>query len=284
MQIAVTFGLVWQIGASPSSAAPNSVAQTSPGITETANFRVVGLFAKADAAWVGAQLEAQRRRLCETWLEHEPQPWSPKCDVVVHATATAYAKAVGPNAFATLGATTIDFARGEVSRRRIDVRADRPGWFAAVLPHELTHVIMADEFPAGEVPHWADEGMAILADSTSKQALHRRDFDQARRSRTTFQLAQLLSQACYPSAKQIPVFYGQSAALVRFLVERKSPAAFVRFLHRGAVLGCDRACGEVYGWISTADLERAWYVSLRSPRDARPPFALTGGSKPANRT
>lgn len=98
----------------PVIAAKTVTTQIVPSVIETANFRLVGVSAEVDAAWIGRELEAQRRRLCDTWLGYEPSPWSPKCHVVVHASAAGYVRAVGSNAFATLGATTIDFAPGEL--------------------------------------------------------------------------------------------------------------------------------------------------------------------------
>lgn len=260
-------------------AAPAAAKRTPSGIIETANFRVVGISTKTDAARIGAALEARRRQLCATWLGRELSPWSPKCHVVAHASAAGYARAVGPQAFATLGASSVDFLAGKVTRRRIDVRADHPGWFAAVVPHELTHLIMADQFPDGGMPHWADEGMATLADTAVKQKLHQRDFDQGRRGGRMFSLPRLLSRVSYPAADQVPVYYGQSAALVKFLVERQSAADFVRFLRRGADVGYDAAVAEVYGLAGLAELERAWNESLKATGETRRPVALTGSGK-----
>ena len=47
------------------------------------------------------------------------------------------------------------------------------------LPHELTHLILADRFSPRQVPRWSDEGMAVLADPAEKQRLHLRDLRQA---------------------------------------------------------------------------------------------------------
>lgn len=262
-------------------AAPAAAKRTPSGIIETVNFRVVGISTRTDAARIGEALEARRRQLCATWLGRELSAWSPKCHVVVHASAAGYARAVGPQAFATFGASSIDFLAGKVTRRRIDVRADRPGWFAAVVPHELTHLIIADQFPDGGMPHWADEGMAVLADTPLKQSLHQRDFERGRSSGNISKLGRFMSQTSYPSADQVPVYYGQSAALVKFLVERQSPADFVRFLRRGADVGYDAAVADVYGLAGLAELERAWNESLKATRDTRRPVALTGGRKPS---
>jgi hypothetical protein len=235
-------------------------------VVETANFRIYGIGGLRDAARIGDDFESLRERLCRTWLGEKRLPdWSPKCDVVVHSTARSYLRAVGQDRFATVGASLIDINKGCVSRRRIDIRADQAGWLAAAAPHELTHIIMADEFLGSNLPNWADEGMAILADSAAKQSLHRRDLNDGYCGRAVFRLVEFMCQACYPSADRIPVFYGQSVSLVKFLVERKSPAEFVRFMHRSEKVGCDAALAEVYGLGGVAELERQWLQTVAGP-------------------
>jgi hypothetical protein len=245
--------------AAPQTTAPR---KTTP-VVETANFRIYGIGRLRDASRLGNDFEALRDRLCRTWLGEKQLPtWSPKCDVVVHATAGRYVQAVGQDQFATVGSSRIDLNNRCVSRRRIDIRAEQAGWFAAAVPHELTHVIMADEFLGSEMPNWADEGMALLADTAVKQSLHLRDFQSGYRGGTVFRLVDLVCQNCYPAAARIPVFYGQSVSLVKFLVDRKSPADFVRFMHRVEKIGCDAALAEVYGFRGVAELERLWLRSL----------------------
>lgn len=188
----------------------------------------------------------------------KPGDWSPKCVVVVHATLQSYVRQAGAEAAATLGASRIELDHGRVATRRIDVRADQPGWFDAVVPQELSHIVLADEFPGGTLPSWADEGMALLADSPAKQALHLRDYHITRMGGISGTLAGFMTQTGYPNCKEIPAFYGRSVSLVRFLVNRKSPADFVRFLHGAETQGYDAALRDFYGIDGAADLERQW--------------------------
>lgn len=233
---------------------PRLVRQNASAVVETANFRIHGLKRPADAAWCGRRLEALRINLQQRWLGHTHSAvWSPKCDILVHATLQAYLRQVGAEAGATLGASRVEFDHGRVATRRIDVRADQSGWFDAVVPHELSHVVLADEFPGGSLPAWADEGMAVLADSHEKQTLHLRDMQTAV---TTLKLAGFMAQRNYPCASEIPAFYGRSVSLVRFLVDRKSPADFVQFLHRAETHGYDVALRDCYAIDGASGLER----------------------------
>ncbi|MGH7192718.1 MAG: hypothetical protein ACREJM_04190, partial [Candidatus Saccharimonadales bacterium] len=113
------------------------VRRSDQTVAETANFRIYGLQRRGHAAWCAQRLEALRTRLQERWLgSSEHAAWSPKCDVVVHGTFDAYLRQTGPGAESTLAASRIEFEHDRVAGRRIDVRADKPGWFDAVLPHE----------------------------------------------------------------------------------------------------------------------------------------------------
>lgn len=217
---------------------------------------------KLDASLIKAT-ESLRSELAARWLaEQAAGRWSPKCDVVLHATAAAYLSAV-PGGGQTVGCSLIHMADGRVTGRRIDIRADRPGWFGAAFGHELTHVVLADKFSDGRLPAWADEGMAVLADSGVKQDAHQRDLHVARSSRRTFRLVELFALDGYPAAERQAAFYGQSASLVRYLVARGTPEQFVTFLIAAGSDGYDSAARKVYGLRGVRELERDWlqYVS-----------------------
>ena len=128
------------------------------------------------------------------------------------------------------------------------------------------HVVMAEECAACELPVWADEGMALMADPAAKRELHLRDLRSAYRSNTICPLAQFLSSASYPCRQNIAVFYGQSLSIVQFLVDRKSAPQFLRFLRLAGQAGYDSALRSCYGIDGVADLERQWRKSLASPK------------------
>lgn len=254
--------------------------QSQPSVIESPNFRIYGVSRLPNARAIADDCEALRRSLCRTWFGDRRVPdWSPKCDVVVHATKASYLRAVGQDQFATVGSSRIDTSGEKVTLRRLDILASRAGWFATTVPHELTHLIMADEFGAGELPAWADEGMAVLADPPAKQSLHARDFRAGRLNGSTSRLASFVGESSYPSAKTVAVFYGQSASLVKYLVARGSPTDFVRFLHLAEKEGYDAALTAVYRLGGVHVLEREWLASTLGQNGLRTNLASTSPAR-----
>jgi hypothetical protein len=108
---------------------------------------------------------------------------------------------------------------------------DGPEIIPDALAHELVHVVLADRFIDAAPPRWADEGIALLFDDVDKQMSHEADFRAANASGLAFPAAELLALEHYPGdAHRQRVFYGQSAALVRWLIERRGAATFIRLV------------------------------------------------------
>lgn len=231
---------------------------TTAAPTESENFCVLGAADQALARQVIDACEQTRNRQFAFWFGEQPtQCWQPKCQIVIHATDARYLAAVGAGAGSTVASSLVDDRQGKIRGRRIDVRASRAGWLSA-LPHELTHVVLADQFAGKALPRWADEGMAILADSTDKQGRHRGDLLQALHQRQQFRLVELMEMSGYPSPSRWGCFYGQSASLAAHLIRRKSPQEFVRFVDLSVTRGHAAALESVYGIRSLKDLELSW--------------------------
>jgi hypothetical protein len=231
----------------------------TPGEATSVNFVVHSRHSAHDAREVAQFCERWRTKLQQHWCAAEREAWSPRCEIVVHADAHGYLAAVGAGASQTFGSSLIQFGKDKaVSRRLIDFRGDSAFGIAAV-PHEMTHVILADLLDGRQPPRWADEGMAILADSRDKQLLHERDLSSGLTSRSAFRLAELLTLESYPQPARIPAFYGQSASLTALLARRDDPARFVEFLRRSLDRGYDQALRDVYHIGNIADLERLWH-------------------------
>lgn len=187
-----------------------------------------------------------------------PHPWLARCEIHVHPTAAAFAAAVGGAPDVAQGATTIEFAGEAVSLRRIDVM-DGAGTIPDSLAHELAHVVLADRFTAGPPPRWADEGLALLFDAPEKQRGHDEDFRAAHKQGLAWTAADLLALEEYPEgSRRQRVFYGQSAALVRWLIARRDAATLIRFLEDCPQLGIREALERHYELRSVEDLELAW--------------------------
>lgn len=241
----------------------------------TANFIVQSTQSTAAANALGAQCETLLAELKGKWFgSSDPvvdalgaaqttSTWTPKCVVVIHDTPASYLHWV-PGGERTVGSSWIESSQGKIVTRRIDIRGDKPNWFEGALPHELIHVLLADRFRAKPPGRWAEEGWAILVDPTEKQFRHDTDLRRALARGEHFRLGEMLELTEYPGAERITAFYGQSASLVRFLAERRTPADFSAFLKRAASHGYDAALREHYGIDGVADLESRWLADLES--------------------
>lgn len=229
-------------------------------IVETTDFEVFGRDLK-QAKEAAEHCDVIRERLQKRWIGGvAQQEWSPKCKIVIHSNLAGYMLAAGRGAEKTVGVSQIE-RRGNSILRRIDVRGDKRDWATAALPHEMTHVVLADRFADRAIPRWTDEGMAILADTQIKQSLHARDLREGFARRTTYPLYELATLSSYPAADRWGVFYGQSASVVRFLTKRAGSEQFVRFVELAMEAGYDKALQNVYGIDDIGELDRLWRSS-----------------------
>lgn len=233
-------------------------------LQETRNFKIWCRFTAAEAQEVGEACEKVRDHLLRTWVGSNQHPnWMPRCELVLHPTQASYTQALGAGSERSNGCTSIKLDAGRVALRRVDLRADALERLVATVPHELTHVVFADLFPTKQIPRWADEGLALLAEATL-----RRDSDPIGRDallfrETVFNARQLLDLQAYPSLERRNAFYGQSASLVRFLVERSGHSRFVTFMQSAQDKGYDAALKSIYGIDGVAQLDRLWSERVR---------------------
>jgi len=204
--------------------------------------------------------EASRRAAFASLLgQPDPAAWVVRCEVHVHATPGSFAAAVGGPPVDARGATSLEFVGDRVVCRRIDVMGDGPDIVPDALDHELVHVVLADHFVHAPPPRWADEGLALLFDSPAKQRLHEADFQSALRQGLAWSPSDLMALDDYPEAGgRQRVFYGQSAAVVRWLVARRDAATFIRFLDDAADVGVEPALRRHYALDSLASVTSAW--------------------------
>jgi len=235
-----------------------TVQERSSLVVTTSNFIVRSYDGGPNAAEVAEVCKALRPRIQIKWFgKASAESWQPVCEIVLHATKGSYLHAVGPGAGQTSGSSLIEQQSGRVVSRRIDMLVDQRGRTTA-LPHELTHVVLADFFPGQRPPAWFDEGVATLADPEEKLARHRRDCCHAVHSGTAFPLTKLLTLDRLSSAEQFPAFYGQSVSLVRFLAEQDEPTKILRFAKLGIETGYGQALRTSYGIESVGQLQRLW--------------------------
>lgn len=244
--------------AEPAKIAVTVRQQTGWHVAETANFCCCTL-RDAAARDLAIACEQWRQRLCQTWGSNAEIPsWSPRCEVVVHPTQAAYRSALGRPGDASVGSTRMQFDGQRVVLRRVDLRCDAADWCVAALPHELTHIVLAERFHDRPLAPWADEGMAMLSESPLKQQQRMADLHNALQYRSTYRIADLFAVRQLPPAHLRDAFYGQSLALTSWMVARATPQGFARFLQACDAMPLDEALQQELGLDSVAQLEREW--------------------------
>jgi hypothetical protein len=228
---------------------------TLPYVTESANFRIRHTDAAlADA--IARAAEATRESQARRWSGSTPRNWSPKCEIDVYPTAVVFAAETQQPADSP-GFSTMTSDGNAISGRRIRLRADHPDLLTAILPHEVTHVVLADLFPAQPVPRWADEGIAVLSEPKVEQERRLAELDRALQGGKIFTIESLMVRDC-PEGEFWPLYYAQSISLTRFLVSQGKPAQFIDFLHRSQSGAVEAELRKVYGIEGYADLQKRW--------------------------
>ena len=231
---------------------------------ETANFQVIHVekdraLAQSVAQAAESARDVQVRRWGATVVSGT---WSPKCEVVLFPTARDFSRETLQPADSP-GFSTMGMNGGRIVLRRVHLRADHPNMVKAILPHEVTHVVLADLFPHQQIPRWADEGMAVLAEPHSEQAVRAADLEEPLKTGRVFRVGDLMAMD-YPDPKYWSLYYAQSVSLTRFLVESGSPSQFVRFVQESQRLGgFDPALRQVYAISGFDDLHSRWLAYAR---------------------
>ncbi len=231
-------------------------APTVADAIETASFRVLHGGNRELGNAVAKAAEAGRKQVYERWSGPPGGAWQPKCEIVVYATADAYAKATGKPAALT-GHATVTLTNGRASERRIDLRADDPALVANALPRELTHVVLADLFADKPPPKWALEGMAILAGSPEEISRYTRTLTRCARDGELRPLATLFDLKDFPADK-ITGFYCQSVSVTEYLIKLNGERNFKIFLSDAQRYGTAQALKRQYGIDGPPALEAAW--------------------------
>jgi hypothetical protein len=223
-------------------------------VSETANFRIMHDQKKTMVENVGKVAEETRLALQKKWFGDVSVEWDGKCSIYLHVNREKYeTKTKQKN---TLGhMRTITQVDGVYSRT-IHIPAKEAKLLEDVLPHEVSHSVMAVRFQ-GKMPRWADEGMAMLAESPAAidECLGR--LAKYKKQDALFALEVML-QTDEPEHIMTLEFYSQSTSVVQFLTKRKGPATFTAFLRTCLRKGYEPALKEHYAIEGFRDLERQW--------------------------
>jgi len=230
-------------------------------VHETTNFRIFHHDAHlAEAAAEAA--ESVRATQAKKWSSPAGQrTWSPRCEIYLYPTGEKLAQATGqPDTSPGFSAMEVNGSR--IVARKIHLRADHAQMQLAILPHEVTHVVVADLFVAQPLPRWADEGIAVLAEPTTEQQLKAAELREPLESGRFFPLDKLMAMD-YPDKKDWGIYYAQSVSLTRFLAEQGPPGSLVRFVRAFQQKGAEAALRDVYQIGGLVALQQRWLEYAR---------------------
>jgi hypothetical protein len=150
------------------------------------------------------------------------------------------------------------------------------------LRHEFGHILneTAGEGTLAKLPSWIDEGMAVYAQSSPGD--YRQAFDAAARANRLIPFAQMAVPATNPS--QVGIFYGQSWAMVSYLIEKEGPETFAELM--ATIKGgrrYDQALTQVYGFASLQAFEDEFREAVGAGQQATPTARPTSAATPTAR-
>lgn len=235
-------------------------------VVESRHFRIHHCASESEASELAADCEKYLANFQNQWFGKTDSDWGIRCEIVVHSDVSAYRALLGPGSERTSGCSTISIDHGRVTQRRIDLRKDAADWKVESLPHEITHVALADRFANARIPAWADEGIAMLAESPGK--LQARLIELRRLHRQGFSIGpgKLVDLRTGPAPGMQGVFYGESVLLAGFLLRKGSPEQMLAFVELGERNGYSSALQTIYGVASWGDLEAEWRPYAASDR------------------
>jgi hypothetical protein len=231
-------------------------------VLDSANFRIYHADPEL-ACRVSQAAENAREELIRRWTGQPPRgQWTPVCEVYLYPDARVFSQRTGQPEDSP-GFSTSGLMAGRVTARRINLRADHPKLTEAILPHEVTHIVLAELFPERQIPRWADEGMAVLSEPTGEQALRASDLAKPLDGGKIFSVQQLMVMD-YPEGQYWPLYYAQSISLTRFLVEQGTPTRFVEFIRDSQAHGAEAALLRHYQIKGFVDLQGRWLAFART--------------------
>jgi hypothetical protein len=224
-------------------------------VAQTANFRIYHRQSREFAEKMARIAESTRTTLLQRWFGEEDTRWPQRCEVVLYEDPRAFSAATGapPQAPAL---TRIDAEGGRVLGRHIYLHSATAEMLRCILPHEVTHSVIADHF-GRRIPRWADEGMAVLTEPRDRITGHLRLLPRWRDEGLVVSPRQLFDMGDYPPPHAWGSFYAQSVSLVQFLSQEKGPQTFAHFLRDGLKDGYAPALERYYGW-DFGELDRRW--------------------------
>ena len=170
---------------------------------------------QALAEAVARHAEKFRDDLANHWLGKRLPDWPTPCPIEVVA---------GPH-LAAQGATT--YTRSPVGNFQMRVIGTPERILDSVLPHEVTHTVMATHF-GQPLPRWADEGICTTVEHAAEKNKHEIKLREYLSNRRGIAMNRLFLLTEYPN-DMLPM-YAQGYSVCRFLIEQSGPREFIAFL------------------------------------------------------
>ena len=245
-----------------------ALANCNAGNSNAADYRTRNFIIQAPtselAKAVGDAAEHYRNELSSYWLGSSLRPWPVPCPVRVVA---------GPN-LAAQGVTT--YNRAPVRDFQMEVVGTPERILDSVLPHEITHTILATHF-GRPLPRWADEGICTTVEHESEKQKHEAKLREFLRTRRGIAMNRLFLLTEYPN--DVLPMYAQGYSVCRFLIEQDSPKKFIEFLHDYMQHpSWTQNIRKHYRYESLAELQQSW---LSWVADGSGPVAQFAKADPA---
>lgn len=220
-------------------------------VAETTNFRIHFKGDTKPIDKLGVAIEQARRQISEKWFGKAEEDWRPRCFLYLDGSGNSFKRAPHARGF------TSPVRDGWRIRRYITVHAEDEALIHDVLPHEITHALVLDHF-TDEIPRWANEGMAMQAETQAGLEEFRTELDKQNRRGKLFAVSTLMEMEEYPEGDDLFLYYAQSGSLVDFLTSRKEPKVMIDFLREAMKDGPEKALKKLYGFRNYADCEKRW--------------------------
>ena len=220
------------------------------------------------ARTVANAAEKYRHDLAVYWLGSELPPWPTPCPVRV----------IAGDHLAAQGVTT--YNRSPVRDFQMEVVGTPERILDSVLPHEVTHTILATHF-GRPLPRWADEGICTTVEHSSERNKHQAKLREFLSNRRGIAMNKLFLMTEYPS--DVLPMYAQGYSVCQFLIEQKGAPTFIEFL-TGYMRrpSWTENVRKHYGYESLAELQEYWLGWVSQGSGPVGQFAKAGRSPGAH--
>jgi hypothetical protein len=229
----------------------------------TRNFIVLSAPSQEMAQRVGKAAERYRRELALHWLGRELPPWQTPCTIRVIA-----------GNMPAQGETQYNRYPGRVGDFHMEVVGTPQRILDSVLPHEVTHTVMASHF-GKPLPRWADEGIATTVEHEAEKSKHEGKLREFLTTGRGIPMNQMFMMTEYPP--EMLTLYAQGYSVCNFLIAQKGPEQFVQFLESYfQQRSWTRAVREHYQYASLGELQDYWLAWVRQGGGSVDSFTKSG--------